>query len=199
MSKQMLSEYFGFMAVSGSQEENLWLARFAQEVESETTRGRVLNLTSFIDELLIKSLKNYFPNSAHADSLLTSLEGCLSTIIYRANIAYSLSLLRKREYEAIKIIAKVRNEFAHKWDGIDFESNEVSKLIKKLPSDYFEYFDGSNKARFQFVCSQIISELLERHKYARRIKERLPREYKDIFDLPLEERQKILRREQGRT
>ena len=58
--------------------------------------------------------------------------------------------------------------------------------------------DGSNRAKFNRVSSDIIQELLERHRYARRIHDRLPKEYKDIFDLSLEERQKIMALESKR-
>lgn len=195
MSKSQLAESFGFMAAPRSDEEMKWQARFINEVESETTRGAVLNMTSFIDELLIKLLRSYFPNSQHADSLLKNLDSCISSIMDRANIAYALALLKKKEFEAIKIIARIRNEFAHKWDGSGFDSGEVPKLIEKLPRDYFEYVDGSNKSKFNFVCSQIIQEFLERHYYASHLSCGLPKEYMSIFDLTLEERQKIMKKE----
>lgn len=192
MSKSELSESFGFIAAPRSNEEINWQARFIMEVESETTRGAVLNITSFIDELLIKLLLSYFPNSQHADSLLKSLDSCISSIMSRAHIAYALALLKKEEFEAVKIIARVRNEFAHKWDDSGFDSGELPKLIEKLPKKYFEYVDGSNKAKFNFVCSQIIQELLERHHYAAELNRRLPKEYISMFDLTLEERQAIM-------
>jgi hypothetical protein len=195
MSKLQLAESFGFMAAPRSDEEMEWQARFINEVESETTRGAVLNMTSFIDELLIKLLRSYFPNSQHADSLLRNLDSCISSIMGRANIAYALALLKKKEFEAIKIIARIRNEFAHKWDGSGFDAGEVPKLIEKLPRDYFEYVDGSNKSKFNFVCSQIIQELLERHHYASELSFGLPKEYMSIFDVTLEERQKIMKNE----
>lgn len=192
MSKSELSESFGFMAAPRNNEEKNWQTRFIMEVESETTRGAVLNITSFIDELLIKLLQSYFPNSQHADSLLKNLDSCISSIMSRANIAYALALLKKDEFDAIKIIARVRNEFAHKWDGSGFDSGELPKLIEKLPKKYFEHFDGSNKAKFNSVCSQIIQELLERRHYASDLNRRLPKEYISIFDLTLDERQKII-------
>ncbi|WLH11462.1 hypothetical protein PSH58_21795 [Pseudomonas hefeiensis] len=192
MSKSTLAESFGFSAMPRNNEEREWQIRFITEVESETTRGAVLNITSFIDELLIKLLSSYFPNTQHADSLLKNLDSCISSIMSRAHIAYALALVRRKEFEAIKIIARIRNEFAHKWDGSGFDAGELPKLIEKLPKDYFEYVDGSNKSKFNFVCSQIIQELLERHHYASELRLRLPEEYMDIFELPLEERQKIL-------
>lgn len=195
MEKAKWSESFGFAAAPRSDEERSWQIRFITEVESETTRGAVLNITSFIDELLIKLLSSYFPNTEHAESLLKNLDSCISSIMNRANIAYALALIRKKEFEAIKVIARIRNEFAHKWDGSGFDVGELPKLIAKFPKEYFECIDGSNKAKFNLVCSQIIQELLERHRFASELKARLPKEYRDIFELPLEDRQKIMNNE----
>lgn len=198
MQKEVWSEHFGFMSAPTTDEEKEWQERFIAEVENETTRGAVLNIVSFIDELLIKLLSSYFPNSAHAESLLSNMDSCISSIMDRANIAYALALLRKKEFDAIKILARIRNEFAHKWDGSCFDRGQIPKLINKFPKEYFERVDGSNRAKFNRVSSDIIQELLERHRYARRIHDRLPKEYKDIFDLSLEERQKIMALESKR-
>lgn len=193
MAKSYWSEHFAFIAAPTTEEEMKWQLRFIEEVEAETTRGAVLNITSFIDELLIKLLSSYFPNSEHAKTLFANMDSCISSIMDRANIAYALALLKKKEFEAIKIIARIRNEFAHKWDGSDFDSGAVPKLIDKLPSEYFEYVDGTNKAKFNCVSSQIIQELLERRRYASHINARLPKEYRDIVaPPPLEERQQFL-------
>lgn len=109
MSKAIWSEHFAFSAAPRDNDEMLWQARFIKEVEAETTRGAVLNITSFIDELLIKLLINYFPNTDHTASLLENLDTCMSSIMDRANIAFALALLKKKEFDAIKIIARIRN------------------------------------------------------------------------------------------
>ena len=195
MNKQMWSESFGFGCIVKNEEDALWKARFIKEVEKETSRGSVLTIVSFIDELLIKLLESYFPNKKHAEKLLSELDGCMSTIIHRANIAYSLALIRETEFNAIKVLARIRNVFAHQWDGISFESDEISKLVRKFPQEYFKYVDGSNKGRFNRVASSLVQELLGRSVYADHICKHLPNEYKDIFDLSDEERRKVLERE----
>lgn len=195
MSKSQLSESFGFVSIDSNLEEMEWKSRFIKEVEKESTRGAVLTIVSFIDELLIKVLTAFFPNKKHADKLLNNLDGCLSTIMHRANIAFTLSLLREQEYKSIRILARIRNEFAHKWDGTDFENENINKMIDSLPDDYFKYLDGSNKAKFNIVSSNIIQELSKKIKYSENLCKSLPKEYQDIFDLSNEERRLIIKRE----
>lgn len=189
MKKQTWAEHFGFCGAPRNEEEQAWQARFIREVEKESPRGSVLTIVSFIDELLVNLLRSYFPNTAHASKLLADLEGCLSTIMHRANIAFSLALLREKEYRAIKVLARIRNQFAHKWDGTDFDNKEISKLVESFPPEYFEYVDGTNRAKFYCVASDLVQELLSRSDYAATLCTKLPKTYKDIFDRTDEERQ----------
>ena len=199
MSTQKLSESFGFFSAPSTEDEAQWQCEFVSQVNEETVRGGVLNITSFIDELIIKLLISYFPNKKKAEQIFLNLDSPMATLVSRANIAHALSLLRDDEITAIKIIARVRNEFAHKWESDAFERPEVIKQINKIPPRYLAGFDGTGRAKFNFTSSQIIQELLERHKYAARISQYLPKAYQNIFDLPLEQRQAILAAETWRA
>jgi hypothetical protein len=199
LSTQKLSESFGFFSASNTEDEAQWQCEFVSQVNDETVRGSVLNITSFIDELIIKLLVSYFPNKKKAEQIFLNLDSPMATLVSRANIAHALALLRDDEITAIKIIAKIRNEFAHKWESNAFERHEVIKQINKIPSRYLAGFDGTGRAKFNFTSSQIIQELLERHKYAARISKHVPKAYRDIFDLTLEERQAVLAAERWRA
>lgn len=192
MSTEKLSEGFGFFSAADNNEEAQWQSEFVSQVNSETVRGSVLNITSFIDELLIRLLMSYFPNNKKAREIFLNLDSPMATLISRANIAHALSLLRDDEITAIKIIARIRNEFAHKWESDAFERPDIIKQINKIPSRYLWGHTGTGRAKFNFLSSQIIQELLDRPKYAARINQRLPKVYKDFFDLTIEERQAIL-------
>ncbi|SOE59126.1 Mannitol repressor [Burkholderia sp. YR290] len=190
MEKLVWSESFAFMSGSTSEIERAWQCRFIEEVERESERGAVLTIVSFIDELLIRLLKSAFPNKTHAEKLFQEMDGCLSTIMYRTNIALALSLLRQKEFDAIKILARIRNEFAHKWDGTAFDDPTISKLITKFPAEYFIGITGSNKAKFNRIASEVVQQLLERANYAHELYKTIPSQYRDYFDLSEEERRR---------
>lgn len=193
MSKLTLSGQFGFMSVARTPEEQQFYSDFYASVEAETLRGKVMNITSYIDESLIHLLSEFFPNTVHANKLLTNMDSCISTIMDRANMAYALSLLRQREFDAIRCLAKIRNEFAHNWKQKDFEVDSIDRIVRKFPEHYFKCLDGTNEAKYMFLSAQIIQDLMHREEYAAQLRKVLPTEYKDIFDLSLEERQQILR------
>ncbi|PSV49856.1 hypothetical protein [Photobacterium indicum] len=192
MGKQKLSESFGFIGFALSEDEMIWQGKFAKEVNNETVRGSVLNIASFIDELLSNLLKAYFPNENKAENLLSSLDGCLSTIIYKANIASALGLIKDKELDNIKHIARIRNLFAHKWDGLSFDDEDVIKSVRKLNNRVLDQLEYTHKAKFNFVCGQIIQELIQRKYYAENIKKHLPKEYKYLDELSHEERVKLV-------
>ena len=176
MNKQpSLSENFGFIAAPETQLEEERLGRFILEVESETVRGMVLNITSFIDELLINLLLSYFPNRVKAEKLLLNdLGGCLGTIMDRANIAHALALITDEEFGSIKLIARVRNEFAHHWDGADFTQEKIVKLTCKLKHAVFESHDASPRAKFMFITGELVQQLLRRYEYALALRDQMP-------------------------
>jgi uncharacterized protein YutE (UPF0331/DUF86 family) len=186
------SEHFSFCAASKNEEDRDWQARFISEVEKESPRGAVLTIVSFIDELLISLLLSYFPNKGHASKLIENYEGCLGTITHRADIAFSLSLLREEECKAIKLLSRIRNQFAHNWDGMDFNNKKVSFSINSFRGKYFA--NGSNRAKFNCAASNIIQQLLDRREYAVALHNKLPKVYKDIFDLTDEEREIYFKR-----
>ncbi|HHS9871640.1 TPA: hypothetical protein ACTW35_005675 [Klebsiella pneumoniae] len=193
MSKLTLSGQFGFASIARTDEEQQFYADFYASVEAETLRGKVMNITSYIDESLINLLRGFLPNTAHAHKLLVEMDSCLSSIMNRANMAYALSLLRQREFVAIQCLAKIRNEFAHNWKQKDFEIDRIAKLVRKFPEHYFKDVDGTNEAKYMFLSAQIIQDLMHREEYAANLRKNLPTEYKDIFDYSLSERQTILR------
>ena len=160
MSKLTLSGQFGFTSVARTHEEQQFYSDFYASVAAETLRGKVMNITSYIDESLIHLLSEFFPNTAHANKLLTNMDSCISTIMDRANMAYA--------------------------DSID-------RIVRKFPEHYFKYLDGTNESKYMFLSAQIIQDLMHREEYAAQLRKSLPTEYKDIFDLSLEERQQILR------
>ncbi len=170
-----IPDSFGFMACPESDEEKDKLERFAEEVNEETVRGMVLNITSFIDELLVTVLHSYLPNVKKSKKLLyDDLDSCLGTLMNRANIAHSLSLITDNEFDWIKYIARIRNEFAHGWEKVSFESNEIKKLTNKLNHPNLNKYSATPRAKFMYIGGELVQHLFRRNEYARILREKLP-------------------------
>lgn len=190
MDETVWAEQLSFASRQVNEEDSSWKSRFINEIEKESERGQVLTIVSFIDELLIRILKSFSPNKAHANKLLTELDSCLGTIMNRANVAFMLSLINEVELKSIKHLAKIRNEFAHKWDDTSFNNKEVEKIVRSFPRELFIGITGSNKARFMRVSSYVIQELIAREHYCKRLSPVIPSTYRDLTDASPEERRR---------
>ncbi|MCY1524780.1 hypothetical protein D9M68_597300 [compost metagenome] len=86
-------------------------------------------------------------------------------------MAYSLSLIEKREYEEINIIRKIRNEFGHNWQGVDFNSAKIKKECDKLgwhgPFDLPEK-SFTNRNKFNFAIVALLTDLLWRKRLVKK-------------------------------
>lgn len=89
----------------------------------------VLVLASFLDECLASLLeKRMVPCKASKDLL----NGRLSTLSARADIAMSMGLITLGMHENLKCIATIRNKFAHAHLGASFSDQPIADLCRQL-------------------------------------------------------------------
>lgn len=149
------------------------LSKFMQNFNKESDRGAVLLAASIIDEWLSEILSNFLKDDVVTKELIFGFNAPLGTFSARTKMAFSLSLIEKREYEEINIIRKIRNEFGHNWQGVDFSSEKIEKECNKLgwfgPYDIpSENFTSRNK--FNFVIVALLTDLLWRKRLVKKEK-----------------------------
>jgi DNA-binding MltR family transcriptional regulator len=54
------------------------------------------------------------------------------TLSSRIKAAYAVGLLSDKQFEDLERIRKIRNEFAHNWEGCTFANPRISSLIGQL-------------------------------------------------------------------
>ncbi len=90
-------------------------------------------------------------------------QGPLATIVNRARFAYCVGVISKDELEDIKILAEIRNIFAHHLFDCTFEQEDIRKLIYQLK--IFTTFVKSQKSwssREHFnIAISVIDNLLD--------------------------------------
>src|SRR6476646_6252378 len=91
-----------------------------REVTSESDRGCVLLCGALLDRGLEKILRLNFRFQSEAkddeiDKVLshTSAKACLVGFASRARVAYLLGLIDKKTSDALRIFARIRNDYAH--------------------------------------------------------------------------------------
>lgn len=116
---------------SGNQSlENL--NRFLQVVGEQDDRAMVLSLATFIEDTLGRLLLAYFRNCKSTRELVEGFNAPLGTLGSRIKAAYSFGLTTEEQYKDMELLRKVRNQFAHNWEGVTLERNDIQALIGQL-------------------------------------------------------------------
>lgn len=84
----------------------------------------------------------------------------LSTFSAKIKFSYSLGLIDDSEFKIIEIIRKIRNEFSHKWDNLNFQSAKIEIQCKKF--NWYGPADNKTKTSkeyFDFAATKILLDL----------------------------------------
>ncbi|MBS7788311.1 hypothetical protein KIH23_13465 [Flavobacterium sp. CYK-55] len=101
-------------------------------LNEETDRGCALLAVSFLEQSIEKCLSNKLIGSKNHKKLLFDFNGPLGNFSNKLSISYSVGLIDKVEFEELQKIRQIRNLFAHSYEPITFESNEISKRVNLL-------------------------------------------------------------------
>lgn len=128
---------------------------FLDEFNKETDRGAVLVCASVLDETLKELLMTFFPDTPSSKSLLSGGNAPIGTFSSRIDLCHALGLIQDDEHKELTLIRKIRNEFAHKWEDISFESQKIRDLSANLP-DLISHLDENQvSTRLHFITVSV--------------------------------------------
>lgn len=144
-------------------------------VKNESDRGCALILAANIDNRLRDILEAFFICMPKREGEKLFERGVLSNLAAKNRVAYACGLLSKNEFEDISGIIKVRNYFAHKEHGWDFNKKEVKEvcdkfeMIKEIQKKHPEFYKKIAGCRdvFQVTAVSIIWLLENQEKRAK--------------------------------
>src|SRR5581483_7853910 len=103
---------------------------FLKEFASETDRAAVILGAAKVDDFLYHILIQVFhPHTGKVDDLLDS-EGPLSTFSSRITVAFRLGLIDATFFQALNLIRRLRNEFAHSAIGMKLKDAPHSDRVR---------------------------------------------------------------------
>jgi DNA-binding MltR family transcriptional regulator len=106
----------------------------AMNEEFHNAPDRVLAVVgaAYLDSLLEELFRAVFIGDRNeADSLLAP-DRALGSNGSRYQLAYCLGLINKEQRDDLKMIAKIRNAFAHRYDVRSFDDDEAKSLLARL-------------------------------------------------------------------
>ena len=115
----------------------------------------VLICASFLDECLKTMLEKALGASSSVLTEMLHTDRPLGTFSSRRDLLHCLGLVNERDYRNLRLIAKIRNDFAHSHLRMGFDAESVSSRCKELE---FPGGDGSDSPfqRFQDPRSRFI-------------------------------------------
>jgi mannitol operon repressor len=149
-------------------EEYTNVMQLYKQLLKETDRGAALSTAAFIDDSLGELFMNYLADVPEKKELLYGFAAPLSSLAAKSKLALAAGLLSKEIFDAINIFRSIRNDFAHTWQELTFESENISQKIGTLPDHYS--IQGVKladlRSRFIYYAALVIFEL---HMYKRKV------------------------------
>lgn len=108
------------------------LNRFLAVIGEQDDRAMVLSLATFIEVTLGRLLLTYFRNCKATKELVEGFSAPLGTLGTRIKAVYAFGLVTEDQYRDLEVLRRVRNQFAHNWDGVSLERNDIQALVGQL-------------------------------------------------------------------
>jgi DNA-binding MltR family transcriptional regulator len=108
------------------------LNRTFEEVFKQTDRASAIVSSALLEELLERLVLAFLMDHQAAKRDLFDGMTPLSTMSAKINLAYYLGLLEQNEFEDLKLIKNIRNDFAHSFETINFETQRIKDKCLQL-------------------------------------------------------------------
>lgn len=138
-----------------------------ESLHEHDDRSLVLTMAAFAEDTLELLLLNYLRESKQAKELVNGFNAPLGTLSARIKAAFVLGLIRKDGYQTLEIMRKIRNKFAHNWNGVSLDRDDIANLINQLSLSRCEEYgvaepearDASSRARLTEKISDVLINL----------------------------------------
>jgi DNA-binding MltR family transcriptional regulator len=102
-------------------------------LHSRTHAGTVIAASTKIENVLEKLLLAYMRSLTKKEhARLFRGYGPLSSFAAKTEMAYALKMIPKEMFEALNILRRLRNEFAHSEEMVDFSHHKIKPLFDQL-------------------------------------------------------------------
>ena len=125
---------------------------FRRALTKETDRGCALFATSYLDKALSDLLYCALAHDKKIENDLFEGNAPLASFSARIKMAFYLGKISKVERRDLDLLRKIRNEFAHNANAIDFENEKIKSQCGELS---FSYHDKDHRPRGHFTAASL--------------------------------------------
>ncbi len=110
-----------------------YASSFQASLRKESERGSAIICATLMEESLKKIIKaKLVPSPERNDELLDGAYTPLNNFSAKIDLAYRIGLIDLNQKSSFHLIRRIRNEFAHSSDEINFESPIIKDRIREL-------------------------------------------------------------------
>lgn len=95
-------------------------------------RSLILTISAFAEDTLELLLLNYLREPKQAKELVNGFNAPLGTFSSRIKAAFVLGLMQEDDYKTLQLLRKIRNKFAHNWDGVSLDREDIASLVNEF-------------------------------------------------------------------
>jgi DNA-binding MltR family transcriptional regulator len=109
-----------------------WFAPLLREFQTTSHRSFAIVAASMLDELLRKLISAHLVPPSAGETLLDGPHAPLGSFSSRIDAAYRLGFISSRLARDLHLVRKIRNEFAHTFEDIGFDTAAIEQRVKEL-------------------------------------------------------------------
>jgi DNA-binding MltR family transcriptional regulator len=102
------------------------------EIKNQTDRGAALIATAYLEERLLAAIKARIVRDESLENELFRGSGPLAAFSVKIDFGFMLGIFDASVHKMLHTIRKIRNEFAHKPEPRDFNSQRIGDLCKNI-------------------------------------------------------------------
>lgn len=135
--------------------------RLQRLTDHDDERALVLSIAAFAEEFLAKLLSTFMCDVTATRELLDGFNAPLGTLSARIKACYALGLVSKTQYRDLEYIRKIRNEFAHNWEGCSFSTGKPRGWIEAMSDSRIDWArpDEGPPTKFRLSAFCVLTEL----------------------------------------
>jgi hypothetical protein len=139
------------------------MVELATGLDEESDRALAILAAAYLDHLLRRWITlrlelDDLPEAAQF--LFEGFNAGLATFSSRIQMAKHLDLLSEEEQRDLTLIKAVRNEFAHEFTGISFETQSISDRCRELAAAKVSGQPPTPRECYQKACVRLMGDIL---------------------------------------
>lgn len=134
--------------------------RLLEVIDGEDERGMVLSVAAYAEDCLGRLLLAYLRKGEYSKGLVHGFNAPLGTLAARIKAAFAVSVLSPEQSRDLDLMRKIRNEFAHQWEGCSLEDEKIMGWIDEMSDSRISPPKATTpRSKFRGIMSCVMAEL----------------------------------------